>query len=100
MEKCNQKTIAAVNDLSGYGRCALTVSLPVLSSMGIQCCPVPTSILSNHTGFPTWFFDDYTEKMEPYLGKWKELNLALMAFLPVFRLGKADPDRGGYDPGF
>ncbi len=84
MEKCNQKTIAAVNDLSGYGRCALTVSLPVLSSMGIQCCPVPTSILSNHTGFPTWFFDDYTEKMEPYLGKWKELNLAFDGILTGF----------------
>lgn len=84
MSKGHQKTIAVVNDLSGYGRCSLTVALPVLSSLGIQCCPVPTSILSNHTGFPVWFFDDYTEKMEPYLGKWKELNLTFDAILTGF----------------
>ena len=43
--------------------------------MGIQCCPVPTSILSNHTGFPVYYFDDYTDHMEPYIEKWKELGL-------------------------
>ena len=47
-----QKKIAVINDLSGYGRCSLTVAIPVLSAMGIQCCPVPTAILSNHTEFP------------------------------------------------
>ncbi|MCB7319735.1 pyridoxamine kinase [Lacrimispora sp. 210928-DFI.3.58] len=70
-----QKKIAMINDLSGYGRCSLTVALPVLSAMKLQCCPVPTSILSNHTGFPVYFFDDYTEKMKPYVEKWKELGL-------------------------
>ncbi len=74
MKEC-QKTIAMVNDLSGYGRCSLTVAMPIVSAMGIQCCPVPTSILSNHTGFPVWFFDDYTDKMERYLEKWRELDL-------------------------
>lgn len=49
--------------------------LPILSAMGIQCCPVPTSILSNHTGFPVYYFDDYTDHMEPYIEKWKELGL-------------------------
>ncbi len=70
-----QKKIAVVNDLSGYGRCALTVAIPVISALGIQCCPVPTSILSNHTGFFTYFFDDYTSKMVPYLEEWKKLDL-------------------------
>ena len=54
-----QKKVAAINDLTGYGRCALTVSLPVISHMKLQCCPVPTSILSNHTGYPEYYFDDY-----------------------------------------
>ena len=54
-----QKKIAAINDLSGYGRCALTVAIPVISHMRLQCCPVPTSILSNHTGYSEYFFDDY-----------------------------------------
>lgn len=75
MSNNHQKKIALINDLSGYGRCSLTVALPVLSAMGIQCCPVPTSILSNHTGFPVYYFDDYTDHMEAYIGKWKELGL-------------------------
>ena len=59
MVQGSQKKIAAINDLTGYGRCALTVSMPVISHMKIQCCPVPTSILSNHTGYEEYFFDDY-----------------------------------------
>lgn len=76
MAEYHQKKIAMINDLSGYGRCSLTVALPILAAMGVQCCPVPTSILSNHTGFPVYFFDDYTDKMQPYLDKWKELDLS------------------------
>jgi pyridoxine kinase len=71
-----QKKIAVINDLSGYGRCSLTVVLPILSALKIQCCPVPTSILSNHTGFPTYFFDDYTDKMPEYIAQWKKLELS------------------------
>lgn len=70
-----QKKIAVINDLSGYGRCSLTVVMPIVSALKIQCCPVPTSILSNHTGFPTYFFDDYTEKMPKYIEQWKKLDL-------------------------
>lgn len=70
-----QKKIAMINDLSGYGRCSLTVAIPIISAMKVQCCPIPTSILSNHTGFPVYFFDDYTEKMPGYIEKWKELEL-------------------------
>ncbi|MEG1849564.1 MAG: phosphomethylpyrimidine kinase, partial [Oscillospiraceae bacterium] len=40
------KRIAAIHDLSGFGRCSLTVILPVLSVMGLQVCPVPTAVLS------------------------------------------------------
>ena len=71
----HQKKIAVINDLSGYGRCSLTVALPILSALKVQCCPVPTSILSNHTGFSTYFFDDYTEKMPLYVEQWKKLGL-------------------------
>ena len=75
MNGYHQKKIAMINDLSGYGRCSLTVAIPILSAMKVQCCPVPTSILSNHTGFPVYFFDDYTRSMPEYIGKWKELGL-------------------------
>lgn len=71
----NQKKIAVINDMSGFGRCSLAVSMPIISYMGIQCCPVPTSIFSNHTGFQEYFFDDYTERMEEYISKWHHLGL-------------------------
>ncbi len=83
-----QKKLAVINDLSGYGRCSLTVALPVVSAMGAQCCPVPTSILSNHTGYPTYFFDDYTGKLPSYIDKWKELEISFDGILTGF-LGSA-----------
>ena len=83
-DKFMQKKIAVINDLSGYGRCSLTVAIPVLSAMGHQCCPIPTAILSNHTEFPVYFFDDYTEKMTTYTDKWKELGLSFDAIATGF----------------
>lgn len=79
-----QKKIAMINDMSGYGRCSITVALPVISAMKVQCCPVPTSILSNHTGYPTCFFDDYTGKMPDYIEKWKELGLSFDGIMTGF----------------
>lgn len=75
MSHNNQKKIAVINDLSGFGRCSLAVSMPIISYMGIQCCPVPTSIFSNHTGFKEYFFDDYTQHMDAYIEKWHKLGL-------------------------
>ena len=49
-EKNRVPRAAALHDLSCFGRCALTVIDPVLSAMGIQCVPVPTALLSTHTG--------------------------------------------------
>lgn len=66
---------AVINDLSGFGRCSLTVAVPVLSAMGVQACPVPTAILSNHTAYDDFFFKDLTDDMEIYFQKWKKLGL-------------------------
>lgn len=79
-----QKKIAAINDLSGYGRCALTVAIPVISHMKIQCCPVPTSILSNHTGYEEYFFDDYSDRLPEYIAMWKKLNLRFDGIMSGF----------------
>lgn len=83
-----QKKIAVINDLSGMGRCSLTVSLPIISHMGIQCCPVPTAILSNHTGYPTYYFDDYTDHLADYTAQWKNLGFAFDGIVTGF-LGSA-----------
>lgn len=70
-----QKKIALINDISGFGRCSVAVALPIISYLGVQCCPVPTAILSNHMGYPNYFMDNYTDRMEEYIGNWKKLGL-------------------------
>ena len=67
--------LAMINDIAGFGRCSTTVSLPVISVMKVQVCPVPTSVLSNHLGFPLCHFDDYTSHMRDYIKIWNELGL-------------------------
>lgn len=59
------KKIAALHDLSCLGRCALTVIMPTLSVMGYQVIPVPTALLSTHTGgYTDMHFLDLTDDME------------------------------------
>lgn len=68
--------IAAVHDLSGYGRSSLTVVMPILSSMGMQICPLPTAVLSSQTaGMEDFSFFDLTEQMREIVQKWKNLSL-------------------------
>ena len=70
------KKVAAIHDLSGYGRASLTAIIPTLSAMGVQVCPLPTAILSNHTGgFECYSYVDLTDSMEEYIRMWKNLNL-------------------------
>lgn len=71
-----QPSIAIVNDISGFGRCSVTVALPILSAMKIQCGIVPTAILSNHTEYPDYSMLDFTPYMEEYLEKWKSLQFS------------------------
>lgn len=66
--KC-QKKVAVINDFTGYGRCSIAVSLPVISHMKVQCCPVLTSVFSNHSAYPSFFFEDYTAKMPQYIAE-------------------------------
>lgn len=69
--------VAAIQDISGFGRCSLTVITPILSCMGVQVCPLPTAILSTHSGgFGEMAFTDLTDGMEAYMNHWKSLNLS------------------------
>lgn len=69
------KKVAAIHDLSGIGRCSLTVALPILSALKVQCCPFPTAILSSQTGFPKYSFLDLTNEMNKYKNIWNDLNI-------------------------
>lgn len=75
MSHNNQKKIAVINDFTGFGKCSIAVSLPIISALKVQCCAVPTAILSNHTAYQDYFFDDYTTKMDDYIDNWKKLDL-------------------------
>ena len=68
--------VAAINDLSGASRCSLTTALPIISALGINCCVMPTALLSNHTGYSEYFFEDCTEQMEEFAVNWKKMNLS------------------------
>lgn len=70
--------VACINDISGYGRCSLTTALPVLSVMGVQACPVPTAVLSKHTGFPNYAFTDLTDAMPAYFESWNDLRFDMV----------------------
>jgi pyridoxine kinase len=68
------KRVAAIHDLSGFGRISLAVVIPILSTMGLQVCSLPTAILSTPTGgFKNCKFIDLTDHMEEYIKHWKKL---------------------------
>mgnify|MGYP002602233924 FL=1 len=67
--------VAAIHDLSCFGRCSLTIALPVLSAMGCQCCPLPTALLSAHTGFTGGSFLDLTEEMQRIADHWAQIDI-------------------------
>ena len=70
-----QKRVAVINDVTGFGRCSAAVAQPIISAMKIQCCVMPTAILSAHTGFPNYFLQDYTPYLETYMNSWEETGI-------------------------
>jgi len=81
--------VAAVHDLSGFGRTSLTAIMPILSTLGVQVCPLPTAILSTHTGgFSDYHFVDLSAELPAMLSHWKSLGLEFDAIYSGF-LGSA-----------
>ena len=76
--------VAAIHDISGFGRCSLTVALPILSVMGVQCAVLPTAYLSTHTAFPDFTFLDLTEEMKKTMDHWQTLGLRFDAVYSGF----------------
>lgn len=89
MSHNNQKKIAIINDISGFGRCSVAVSLPVISHMKVQGCVLPTAVFSNHTGFSSYFYEDYTAQMPRFMEEWKKLDLRFEGIASGF-LGSAE----------
>jgi pyridoxine kinase len=80
-----QKRVAAIHDISCFGRCSLTVALPIISAAGIETSVVPTAVLSTHTGgIPGYTFRDLTEDILPIVNHWHELGLHFDAIYTGF----------------
>ena len=83
------KRVAVINDLSGLGKCSLTAAIPVLSVMGVQACPLPTAVLTNQTGYDSYYCTDFTYKFDHYTEEWLKRCLTLDAISTGY-LGSAD----------
>jgi len=80
-----QKRIAAIHDISCFGRCSLTVALPIISAAGIETSVIPTAVLSTHTGGFTGFtYRDLTEDIMPIVDHWVSLGLGFNAIYTGF----------------
>ena len=79
------KRVAAIHDISGFGKCSLTVALPIISAAGIEVSVLPTAVLSTHTGGFTGFtYRDLTEDMQAIADHWKSLNISFDAIYTGF----------------
>lgn len=79
-----QKTVAAIHDISGFGKCSLTVALPILSAAGISTSIMPTAVLSSPTGGFDYTYRDLTDDLKPFMSKWKAAGLSFDAMFSGF----------------
>lgn len=78
-EGLTMKRVASIQDISCLGRCSLTVALPVLSVMGVECAVIPTAVLSTHTIFSDFTCRDLTDELLPIAHHWKSQQVHLDA---------------------
>ena len=69
------KRIVTIQDFSCVGNCSLTAAIPVLSAAGVECCGIPTALLSNHTGYPEFYSVDLTDELLPISRQLKKENI-------------------------
>lgn len=80
----NVKTVALFNDLCGMGRCSLSVAIPIVSAFGLQPIPVPTALLSCHTGYENFSFTDFTPYFSDYIASLKKQSQSIDAVYTGF----------------
>lgn len=71
------KRIASIQDISCLGRCSLTVALPVISALGVECAIVPTAVLSAHTAFPGFVSRDLTDQLDAIAAHWQAQHTSM-----------------------
>ncbi|MBR0130512.1 MAG: pyridoxamine kinase [Firmicutes bacterium] len=73
------KKILSIQDISCFGKCSLTIALPLLSAMGIDTAILPTAVLSTHTMFKGFTFKDLSDQLEPIAEHWKKEGISFDA---------------------
>jgi len=64
--------IAAIHDITGVGRCGLSVITPILSALCHQVCPLPTALLSAHPGgFTDFHIHSLADDAPAVLAHWE-----------------------------
>ena len=75
------KKIVTIQDISCYGKCSITIALPVLSAMGIETAILPTAVLSTHTMFPAPTCRDLQDQIAPISAHWQKLREGTLRFV-------------------
>ena len=70
------KRILTIQDISCFGKCSITIALPVISSMGVETVILPTALFSTHTLFPDYRKVSLSEQMLPFARQWKDNKVA------------------------
>lgn len=86
------KKVAVIQDMSSFGKCSLTAAIPVLSVMGVQAVPLPTAILTAQTGYPSFYCEDLTSKMDIFVDEWSKLGATFDGIHTGFVTGKEQID--------
>lgn len=73
------KRILTIQDISCFGKCSLTVALPLLSAMGIETVILPTAVLSTHTLFKGFTCRDLSDQLEPIAAHWRQEGITFDA---------------------
>ena len=73
------KRVVTIQDISCIGKCSLTVALPIISAMGLETAVLPTAVLSAHTAFDGFTFQDLTNQIRPVARHWQQQGIAFDA---------------------
>lgn len=88
-----QKTVAAIHDISGMGKCSLTAAIPVLSAAGVSVSVMPTAVLSTQTGgLNDYTYRDLTDDMRPVMAHWHKIGVTFDAVYSGFLGSSAQVD--------
>lgn len=83
------KRVLTIQDISCFGKCSITIALPILSAMGVETVILPTALLSTHTLFPDYIKKDLGDQLLPAAEQWKRNNVTFDAIYTGY-LGQID----------